>query len=136
MKNVNINIREIKTNIWKYSKYLENGPSNILILCSYSKISHFDDQIKNLMPFADVLKNRYSQVFRNIHRKATVLESLLNKVAGQRASNFIKMRIQHRCFQVKFSKFLATPFFYRTAPVAASVCKSDSQILKLSYKQE
>ena len=60
MKNVNINIREIKTNIWKYSKYLENGPSDILILCSYSKISHFDDQIKNLMPFADVLKNSYS----------------------------------------------------------------------------
>ena len=65
-----------------------------------------------------------------------MLESLLNKVAGQRACNFIKMRIQHRCFQVKFLKFLATPFFYKTAPVAASVCKSDSQILELSYKQE
>ena len=57
-----------------------------------------------------------------------MLESLLNKVAGQRACNFIKMRIQHECFQVKFLKFLARPFFYKTAPVAASVCKSDSHI--------
>ena len=37
--------------------------------------------------------------------------------------NFIKNRVQHRFFPVKFAKFLWTPF-YRTPPVAASVfCK-------------
>ena len=39
-----------------------------------------------------------------------VLESLFNKVAGLKAYNFIKKRLQHRCFPVKFAKFLETPF--------------------------
>ena len=43
-----------------------------------------------------------------------MLES--DKVTG----NFVKKRLQHRLFPVKFAKFLRTPFFYRTAPVAAS----------------
>ena len=28
--------------------------------------------------------------------------------------NFIKKRLQQRCFLIKFTKFLRTPFFYRT----------------------
>ena len=36
------------------------------------------------------------------------------------ACNFIKKRLQHRCFPVKFANFLRTPFFYRTPPVADS----------------
>ena len=44
-----------------------------------------------------------------------MLESLLNKVAGLKAWNFVKKRLQHRCFPVKFKKFLN-----RTPPVAAS----------------
>ena len=43
-----------------------------------------------------------------------MLES--DKVVG----NFVKKRLQHRLFPVKFAKFLTTPFFYSTAPVAAS----------------
>ena len=35
------------------------------------------------------------------------------------ACNFIKKRLHHTCFPVKFAKFLRTPFF-RTPPVAAS----------------
>ena len=35
-----------------------------------------------------------------------VLESLLNKVAGLKTCNFMKKRHQHRCFPVKFTKFL------------------------------
>ena len=31
-----------------------------------------------------------------------MLESLSNKVAGLKAGNFIKMRIQHRCFPVNW----------------------------------
>ena len=49
---------------------------NELIDCSFEK-----------RPFTDVLENKYSQKFRNIHREAPVLESLFNKVAGWKASN-------------------------------------------------
>ena len=35
-------------------------------------------------------------------------ESLFNKVAANQACNFTKIRLQHRCFPVKFVKFLRT----------------------------
>ena len=38
--------------------------------------------------------------------KATVLESLLNKATGLQVCNFIKSRLQHRCFPVIIAKFL------------------------------
>ena len=47
-----------------------------------------------------------------------MLESVFNKV---KAYNFIKKRLQHRRFPLNISKFLRTPFFYRTHLVAASV---------------
>ena len=59
------------------------------------------DILPHKQPFADVLQNRCSQKFGNIHRKTTVLESLFNKVAG----------LQHRCFYVNIAKFLRTHFF-------------------------
>ena len=37
------------------------------------------------------------------------MQSLFNKVAGHKACNFIKRRLQHRCFPVNFAKFLRTP---------------------------
>ena len=43
-----------------------------------------------------------------------MLKSLLNKVAGLMACNFVKKSLQHRCFPVKFVKFLRTPFLYGT----------------------
>ena len=43
--------------------------------------------------------------FCNIHRKTLhVLESLFNKAAGHKACNFIKKRLQHRCFPVNTAK--------------------------------
>ena len=47
------------------------------------------------------------------HHKAWVgawnyKESFFNKVAANEASNFTKIRLQHRCFPVKFVKFLRT----------------------------
>ena len=60
---------------------------------------------------ADVLQNRRSKKFRNIHRKTLVLESVFNKVAGLKAYNFIKKRLQHRCFPVDIAEFLRTSFF-------------------------
>ena len=50
------------------------------------------------------------KVFK-FHRKAPVLRSLFDKVAGFEACNSIKKRLQQRCFLVKFVKFLSTPFF-------------------------
>ena len=44
------------------------------------------------------------------HRKAIVLGSLFNRVEGLKFCIFIKKRLQHRCFPVKFAKFLKTSF--------------------------
>ena len=49
--------------------------------------------------------------FRNIHRKTPVLESLFNKFAGLKASNFIKKRLQYRCFPLNTAKSLRAAFF-------------------------
>ena len=38
-----------------------------------------------------------------------VLESLFNKAAGLQVCNFIKKRLQHRCFPVIIAKFLRIP---------------------------
>ena len=43
--------------------------------------------------------------------KTPVLEPLFDKVAGSQTYNFIKKRLQHRCFPVKYAKYLGTPFF-------------------------
>ena len=57
------------------------------------------------------LQNRCSLKFSNIHRKTTVLESLLNKVAGLKACNFIRKRLQRKCFPLNIVNFLRTAFF-------------------------
>ena len=51
-------------------------------------------------------KKEYPEKFRKFHKKTPVLESHLYKAAGLKACNFIKKRIQYRCFPVKFEKFL------------------------------
>ena len=50
-------------------------------------------------------------ILKNIHRKATVLESLLNKVARFHACSFIKKILQHRCFPVNIVKFFKNSDF-------------------------
>ena len=44
--------------------------------------------------------------FWNIYRKATVLESLFNKVPGLQGCNIINKRLQHKCFHVNIAKYL------------------------------
>ena len=51
----------------------------------------------------DVLKNFA------IFTRASMLESLFNKVAGSKACSFIKKRHQHMCFLVNTAKLLRTP---------------------------
>ena len=49
--------------------------------------------------------------FENLTGKTPALGSLFKKVAGSEVCNFIKNRLQHRCFSVKFENFLRAPFF-------------------------
>ena len=60
-------------------------------------------------------KNRSSQRFLKLHRETPVLKSLPNIVECLKACNFIKNWLQHRCFPVKFMKFLRTPILKNTA---------------------
>ena len=53
-----------------------------------------------------------------------MLESLSNKVAGLKAGNFNKKRLQHRCFPVKIAKFLRTAFLYDTS--GSCFCQFDN----------
>ena len=55
------------------------------------------------------------QKFRKFHWKTTVMESLFNK--GAKAYNFIKERLQHRYFPVKFAKFLKTSILMNPSSV-------------------
>ena len=86
--------------------------------------------------FVDPLQNRCSWIIHKIHRKTSLevdihrcsskelfLKSLqisreitrvrvfFNKVAGPQNCNFIKNRLQHKFFPVKFAKFLRTRCF-------------------------
>ena len=54
--------------------------------------------------------NRCSKKFRKFHRKAAVLKILFIKVPDLSACNFNKKRVQHRCFPMKLTKFLGTPW--------------------------
>ena len=67
--------------------------NEIWALCVYSQ----------KQPFADVHQKKCALNFRNIHRKTPVLES--------RVCNFIKKRLQHRCFPVINAKFLRKVLF-------------------------
>ena len=53
-----------------------------------------------------LFKKRGFQKCQNFHRKAPVWESLFNKVNDLRPVTLSKKRLQHRCFPVRFPKFL------------------------------
>ena len=59
-------------------------------------------------------------VFCKFHKKTLVLDPLFDKVAAFQACNFIKKRLQHMCFPVKFVKFSRTSI-WRTSANAASI---------------
>ena len=61
--------------------------------------------------FKDDFQNQCSLKFRKFHKKTPVLESLVNKVTDRKAYNFIKKRLHHRCFPVKFAKLFIEYLF-------------------------
>ena len=56
-------------------------------------------------------EKRCSLRFRKFRTKTPVLESLFNKVARLKTCQFIKRRLKHNCFPMKFATFLRTPIF-------------------------
>ena len=69
-----------------------------------------------MLPF--VYRSIYWQMFFKIgvlknftnSQETSELESNFSNIAGL-TCNFMKKRLQHRCFPVKFASFLSTPFF-------------------------
>ena len=74
------------------------------------KVSTETQQMKEAVVH-NVLQNRHPYKIGKFHRKTPVLESLFSKVTGPKVCNFIKKRLQHKCFCVKFAKLLRPPFF-------------------------
>ena len=73
-------------------------------------------------------------IIPSIHRKTTVLEVLINKVADLTACNFINDRLQQRCFPMNITKFLRAAF--RTPSMVAAyplhvITRFDSSIEKM-----
>ena len=69
-------------------------------------------------PFGYVLQSQSSQKFWKAYRKTPVLEFfLLDKIVNNQACNFIKKRLQRRCFTVNLAELLKAPS--RTPPVSA-----------------
>ena len=55
-------------------------------------------------PLGYVLQNRSFQKFRKTYKKTPLPEFLSDKVVHHQACNFIKKRLQLRCFTVNFAK--------------------------------
>ena len=65
-------------------------------------------------PYSDniVRSSRLQMFFKiSVLKKTSVAEFLFNKVTALKARNFIKKKLQHRCFPVNIAKFLRTTFF-------------------------
>ena len=60
-----------------------------------------------------------------------MLESLFHKVADLQACNFIKKRLQHRCFSV--AKFLQNTYFEEHLRTAASELTLRSECLEFCF---
>ena len=85
-------------------------------------IRFLNNFIQFSMQYITTIRTSRSQMFFeigvlkvcNIHRKTPVLESLFSKVASLEACNFIKKRLQHRCFPVNIAKFLIKLYLKNT----------------------
>ena len=65
-------------------------------------------------------KKKFFKKFCKFHKITPVLEFLFNKIAGLQTCNFIKNRLQYRCFTVKFAKFFKSTYFEEHPRTAAS----------------
>ena len=81
---------------------------NKIFLPRYTKMfkSHTLSRLERSSHSQLFFKKDFKLKFRKFHKETPVLESLFNKVSGLKACNFIKKRIQHSCFPLKFARFL------------------------------
>ena len=82
-------------------------------ICNWKRLMLFISRFLQKQPPEVFYKNSSPEKFRNISRKTPVSESLFNKVAGHKVAglkvcNFLKKRLQQRCFRVNIAKFLRT----------------------------
>ena len=91
-----------------------------LKLLSLQKIDKNKSFIKK-QPLQRFCKKGVLKKFHKIHLKTPVSESLFNRVSGLRPASLLKKRLQHRCFQVNFAKFLRTPFLQNTSVISLTV---------------
>ena len=69
--------------------------------------------------------------------KVDVLKNFINFTGKHQCSNlflinFIKKRLQHKCFLAKYADFLRTPFFYRTPSVTGSEQTQEISVVHLA----
>ena len=96
-------------------------------LLSLQKIDKNKSFIKK-QPLQRFCKKGVLKKFHKIHLKTPVSESLFNRLSGLRPASLLKKRLQHRCFQVNFAKFLRTPFLHNTSVISLSFISQRSFI--------
>ena len=69
--------------------------------------------MQKLPPEVSCKKSRSYKNFAILTGKTPVPESLFNKVAGLTSSNFIKKRLQQRCFPVNIAKIFQEHLFWK-----------------------
>ena len=89
-------------------------------LFSLHKIDKNKSFIKKLPP-EGFSKKGVLKKFHKFHLKTPALEPYFNRVSGLRAVTLLKKRLQHRCFQVNFMKFLRTPFLQNASVICLTV---------------
>ena len=80
---------------------------------SHSFWTPFNPERQKQPPVVFYIKS-CSWKFCCIHRKTPMLKSFFSKVAGLQVWNFIKMRLQHRCFPVNIAKFFIASILKNT----------------------
>ena len=115
---------------WNFCKVFNFHNAELLI--GYEPLLHsrcleilekaFDFHIIYFICLCFIQRSSHWVLFRKMHRKTPVLESLLDKVTDPQAFNFIKKRLQHRCFPVNFAKKFKNTFFTEQARLIASAC--------------
>ena len=98
----------VKTQVhWYKNKVTVPGICRILKRCKQSTIGFYRSRKLHKQSHEVFCKNKCSKQLSKFHRKTPVLESPL----GLHGCNFTKMKLVHRCFPVKFAKFLRSLIF-------------------------
>ena len=89
-----------------------------------------NDRLSETVRFIELWQTEESlwNLFRNIHTKTPVLESLFNEVASLKGYNFMKKGLQHKCFPL-------SSFLYRTSPKVASDYRTNKRSGKKKRKK-